>query len=165
MTKTGLKKFFLPEFNRRYLWRLFLVALTAFVLFRYICIPFRIKGDSMAPTYRDGGVNFCYTLPYLVSSPERFDVVAIRLAGHHVMLLKRIVAVEHDTVAFCEGQLLVNRKPVDEPYVAGPCDWNLPPRTVKPGHVYVVGDNRSIPADRHQFGQTPVNRIVGEPLW
>jgi len=55
------------------------------------------------------------------------------------MLLKRIVALEHDTVAFRDGRLLVNQQEVKEPHVSGPCDWNLSPRQVKPGHVYVVG--------------------------
>ena len=46
-----------------------------------------------------------------------------------------------------------------------PWDWTLAPRTVKPGHVYVVGDNRSVSMASHQFGQTPVHRIVGALLW
>jgi hypothetical protein len=31
--------------------------------------------------------------------------------------------------------------------------------------VYLIGDNRSMPMEQHQFGQTPLNRIVGSPLW
>ena len=119
----------------------------------------------MWPTYKDGSVNFSFTLAYLFSEPERKDVVTVRLAGDRVMLLKRIVALEDDTVAFSDGRLLINQKEVTEPYVSGPCDWELPPRKVKPGYVYVIGDNRSVPMERHHFGQTPVRRITGVPLW
>ncbi len=119
----------------------------------------------MWPTYSDGSMNFCFTLSYLFREPGRNDVVTIRLAGKRVMLLKRIVALEHDTVAFHDGRLFVNQKAVAEPYVSGPCDWNLPPRRVKTGHVYVVGDNRGVPMEMHHFGQTPVYRIAGVPLW
>lgn len=165
MTAGTIRRFLFPRPDRRYLVRVLIVALTAFVIFKFVLIPFRISGDSMWPTYRNGGMNFCFTLAFLFSDPVRADVVTIRLAGNRAMLLKRIVALENDTVEFRDGRLLVNQQVVPEPYVSGPCDWNLPPRTVKPGHVYVVGDNRSVPMDRHHFGQTPVERIVGEPLW
>ncbi len=163
--KTRVKKFLVPELNRNYLRRVLLVALAAAIFFKYVCIPFRVSGNSMVPTYLNGSVNFCLTVPYWFSAPEPFDVVGVRLAGNHVMLLKRVVASENETVAFKDGRLFVNQKPIQEPYVNGPCDWNLPPRMVKPGYVYVVGDNRNISLERHQFGQTPVERVVGVPLW
>jgi signal peptidase I len=119
----------------------------------------------MEPTYRDGSFNFCFRLRYFFSEPQRRDVVTIRLAGESIMLLKRVVGLAGDVVAFKGGRLFVNQKPVKEPYLVYPSNWNLPQRTVKPGYVYVVGDNRSVPIEMHQFGQTPVKRIVGGPLW
>jgi signal peptidase I len=145
--------------------RLSVLALLAYVLFGHICIPFWIRGDSMEPTYRNGALSFCWTLRYAFSSPGRHDVVLVRLAGRRVMLLKRVVAVAGEQVEFRKGSLLVDDRLIDEPYVAYPCDWNLPPRRVKPGRVYVVGDNRSRPIETHNLGQTPVGRIVGAPLW
>ena len=165
MTESRIKAFLFPKANRKYFLRVLIVALTAFVLFKYVLIPFRIEGESMWPTYTNGSVNFCFTLTYLFSRPARGDVVTIRMAGNSVMLLKRIIALENDTVAFKNGRLFVNQQEVTEPYVSGPCDWDLPQRKVKPGYVYVVGDNRSVPMERHHFGQTPVRRITGKPLW
>lgn len=160
-----LKRFLLPEINRRYCLRLLIVGLGAFILFKYIFIPFRVEGRSMWPTYTDGSFNFCFGPAFLFSDPAVGDVVTIRLAGNRVMLLKRVVAREHQVVSFKDGQLYVDQKKVQEPYAAGPCDWELPPRRVKEDHVYVVGDNRSVPLERHHFGQAPVERIVGVPLW
>ena len=117
------------------------------------------------PTYMNGEFNFCLRPQYIFSEPERQDVVVIRLAGQSVMLLKRVVALEGDTVEFHSGKLFINGKETDETYLRYPSDWNLPPRKVAKNHVYVVGDNRSVPIHIHQFGQTPVNRIIGEPLW
>lgn len=165
MMNEALRRFLFPRLDRRYLLRVVVIAGAATVVFGYLLIPFRVRGDSMWPTYRDGAVNFCFTPAYLFSTPERGDVVTIRLAGHRVMLLKRIVALENDTVAFQDGRLFVNQVAMEEPYTSGPCDWQLEPRQVKPGHVYVIGDNRSVPMDRHHFGQTPVGRVIGVPLW
>jgi len=145
--------------------RVSLVALSAYLLFGHICIPLRIKGYSMEPTYRNGGVNFRWRLRYVFSNPKRHDVVAIRLAGKSVILLKRVVALEGERVQFQDGKLIVNDKVIDEPYVRYPCNWTLPPRRVQKDHVYVVGDNRNVPIENHNFGQASIKRIIGGPLW
>jgi signal peptidase I len=113
----------------------------------------------------NGDFNFCFRLRYMFSEPERDDVVVIRLAGEKVSLLKRVVALEGDVVEFRDGALFVNEKKIDEMYVHNPSGWNLAPRRVDKDHVYVVGDNRSVPIDVHQFGQTSTERIIGAPLW
>jgi len=165
MLNQHIRNFLFPSVNRRFLIRAVLVAALAFILFKFILIPFRINGRSMAPTYADGALNFCNTLSYAFSPPERFDIVAVRLAGRSVMLLKRVVGLAGETVAFKNGRLYINGEQTQEPYVAVAYDWTLAPRRVKPEHVYVVGDNRRVPMGQHHFGQTPVNRIVGAPLW
>lgn len=119
----------------------------------------------MEPTYRNGGFTFCWKLRYIFSDPKRYDVVAVRFAGSRVMLLKRVVAVEGERVEFRDGKLFVDGKGIDEPYVRYPCNWNLAPRQVEKDCVYVVGDNRSMPIENHHFGQAPIKRIIGVPLW
>ena len=119
----------------------------------------------MEPTYHNGGFNFCWKLRYLYSRPERHDVVAVRLAGNRVMLLKRVVALEGEMLEFRDGKLFVNGSRINEPYVQLPSDWNLPPRVVERGSVYVVGDNRSMDIESHYLGQTSIQRIIGGPLW
>ena len=119
----------------------------------------------MEPTYRNGGVNFCWTVGYLLAKPKRYDVVGVRLAGRKVMLLKRVIALEGESVEFREGKLLVDGRGIHEPYLRYPCTWNLSARRVDPGCVYVAGDNRNMPIENHSFGQTPIRRIMGVPLW
>ena len=77
------------------------------------------------------------------------------------MLLKRIVALEGETVEFRKGLLYVNGNVISEPYVQFTSDWDLPPRVIAPGHVYVVGDNRGTSMDHHRFGEIDMKRIVG----
>jgi signal peptidase I len=141
------------------------VILLACLFFGQVCIPFRIRGQGMEPTYRNGGFNFCWRLRYVLSGPERHDVVMARLAGRRVMLLKRVVAVGREQVEFRQGDLFVDGRRIEEPYAVYPCDWELPLRPVRPGCVYVVGDNRSGPIEAHTLGQTPISRVLGSPLW
>lgn len=165
MTDSAIKNFFFPKITKRYLLRIAVVAITAFIIFKFVFIPFRIQGESMAPTYITGSFNFCFALRYLFSKPVPPDVVLVQMAGQNVMLLKRVVATEGQSVEFKEGQLFVDGKKINESYVSGKSDWNIPLTIVKTSHVYVVGDNRGMPAKRHAFGQTPLKRIAGTPLW
>jgi signal peptidase I len=160
-----IRQFFFPSITPRFLIRVCLVAIFASLFFGYVCIPFRIQGISMEPTYRDGRINFCWKLHYLFSKPKRHDVVAVRFAGNRIMLLKRVVALEGEQVEFRDGRLLVDGKELREPYVLYPCHWNLTPRRVEKDCVYVVGDNRSMPIENHYFGQASVKRVIGGPLW
>jgi signal peptidase I len=161
MSSSPIRRFFLPALNKRYFLRLILVALTCYLIFGHLIIPLRIQGASMEPTHRDGSFAFCWRLQYLFSQPEHSDVVTVRFSGRKVMLLKRVVALAGEKVEFRGGLLYVNGNLIEEPYVRYRSDWELPPRTVKPGHIYVVGDNRGTAINHHRFGEINMNRIVG----
>lgn len=163
--RSALQKFLFPELNRAFLLRLLAVAVGAYLFFGYALLPMAIRGKSMDPTYRDGGFTFCWAGSYLFHPPRRGDVVAVRLAGRKVVLLKRVVALEGEEVSFVNGVLFVDGVAQDEPFVQSGCAWNLEPRKVEPGQVYLIGDNRGMPQEQHDFGQTPLKRIVGKPLW
>lgn len=158
-------RFLLPRVNRRMIVRLLVVAACAYGFFGFVCLPMHIRGASMEPTYRDGGFTFVWRLTYRLREPRRRDVVMVRLAGPSIMFLKRVVALEGETVEFRAGTLYVNGTPLHEPYVKLPCDWSKPPVQVRAGCVYVVGDNRSVPIEEHQFGQVEKKRIAGGTVW
>jgi signal peptidase I len=163
--RNWLARLFAPRLNQWFLPRLLLVALCAYGFFGYVCIPAVANGKSMEPTYPDGAVMFCWCPKAWFGTLRRGDVVMVRMAGPKIMLLKRIVAIAGETVAFEQGKLVVDGKVLDEPYIKTDCNWELPPRSVPSGHVYVVGDNRTMPQKQHVFGKTPRKRIVGSPLW
>lgn len=160
-----LRRFLFPSITPAFLIRVVFVAVCAYLFFGFVCTPFVVRGHSMDPTYHNGAFDFLWKPRFLISGPDRGDVVAISLAGDNVVYLKRVVALAGDTVSFKAGVLYVDGKAVTEPYVEGPCRWNLPARKVERGKVYVVGDNRSMPMEQHDFGQVSVRRIAGSPLW
>jgi len=160
-----LRRFLFPRMTAKSLLRLCCTALGAYFFFGLLCRPCLIQGESMRPLYSGHGLTFCWTPAYWRSKPQRGEVVVVRFVGEKVFLLKRIVALEGDQVEFRNGVLLVNGEKADHWPVVGPCDWELSPRIVEKGHVYLVGDNRSMPINEHIFGQAPANRILGKPLW
>jgi signal peptidase I len=160
-----LAAFLLPRVTPFFLLRVLCVTASAYLFFGFVCTPLLIRGTSMEPTFHDGGFNFIWKPAFWFSEPERGDVVAVRLAGNKVVYLKRVVALAGQRVGFREGVLFVDGRPVQEPFVNGPCRWDLPDREVAPGNVYLVGDNRSMAMEEHDFGQTSVRRVQGVPLW
>jgi signal peptidase I len=163
--RRALRGFFLPTLNRWFLLRLTVVGVVSCLFFGYICIPARIHGRSMEPTYHDGGFTFCWRPRFWRRVPQPGDVVMIRLAGRRLMYLKRVVAGSGATVEFRQGKLWVDGVPRAEPYVTWPCDWTLAPRVVPSGQLYAIGDNRTMPIEEHTFGSVPLSYIEGGPLW
>ncbi len=159
-----LRAFFFPKMARAFLLRVLMVILSSWLFFKFICLPLVIQGESMLPTYPARGFMFCWAPAYWFKSPQRGDIV-IMWYGRGVMLLKRVIALPGDTVAFHNGKLIRNGKTVDEPYIKGPSNWNLPERTVERNCYYLVGDNRSVPMERHVFGEMHKRYLKGAPLW
>lgn len=129
-----------------------------FYFFRVVVLPVQVEGNSMFPTYHDHGWNYVNKLAYRHAEPQRGDVVGIRMSGEHAMLLKRIVGLPGETIAFVNGRLLVDGKEIEEPYMKShrPAP-DLDPVTLGPNEYYVIGDNRM----NSERGRIDRDRIVG----
>ena len=88
----------------------------------------------------------------------------MRLAGPHVMLMKRIIGLPGETISFSAGRAYINGRLIDEPYVKFSCDWEHEPIPCGPDQYYVVGDNRSMLFEAHMQGRAERDRIMGKLL-
>jgi signal peptidase I len=148
----------------RTLVRIGVLIMLAYLMVKFVAIPIRIEGISMLPTYQNHQIHVLNRLAYLSHGPQRGDVVGIRLAGEHVMFLKRIIALPGETIAFHHGHTVINGETLAEPYLKGHCDWERPPETLGPDEYYVVGDNRTMEWEDHKQGRAQRKRIVGKIL-
>ncbi len=140
--------------------RLSAIIIGTVVLFGFVLIPVRVTGISMYPTYPDRRINFINRLAYVNHEPRRGDVVGIRLAGEHLMLMKRIVGLPGETISFSSGTLFINGEPLEEPYLKIKGNWDLPPTPLPANVDYYVGDNRAVSTR----GVVARRRIVGRVL-
>ena len=75
--------------------------------------------------------------------------------------IKRVVGVPGDQIA-CDGHLLRNDQPVDEPYLdPGVTTEGCKTMTVPAGKLYVMGDNRTNSQDSRSFGVIDRSDVVG----
>ena len=143
--------------------RILVLVILCAIIFRVILLPIRVTGISMSPTYPDRSINVVNRFAYSFHEPRRGDVVDIRMAGDHRTYMKRIIGLPGETVAFVHGQVIINGDPLPEPYEKSPCDW-VPSVQLGPDEYYVVGDNRTMPAADHYFGEVSRDRIIGRVL-
>jgi signal peptidase I len=146
---------------RRTAVRILVLAGVSFVTFRWVLIPVRTQGISMQPTYESGTLTFVNRLAFVQRPPARGDIVAIRLAGPHVVYVKRIVALPGERVEIVHGQVLINGSPLPEPYVRNRRPWDVPQVALTASEYYVIGDNRGMRASDHDFGRVDADRILG----
>ncbi len=149
---------------RNTLIRIVVLVVTCVIVFNFILLPIRVTGISMLPAYSNRSFNLVNRLAYLWHEPQRGDVVSIRYAGDHVMLMKRIIGLPGETVAFVNGRVMINGRPLAETYEKNNCNWNVPLVTCAPDEYFVVGDNRTMPPQDHVFGRVERDRIVGKVI-
>lgn len=150
---------------RRTAVRVLVLASLSFVTFRWVLIPVRAEGISMLPTYDSGSLKFVNRLAYMSETPSRGDIVAIKLAGPHVLYVKRIIALPGERISLSAGQVYINGMPLPEPYVRNKSGWDVPEVTLTTREYFVIGDNRGMRAKDHDFGRVDVSRIAGKVVF
>ncbi len=136
------------------------------ILFSLFIRVVNVDGASMNNTLvnNDKLLLYCYDSMY-----EYGDIVVI---DRHVQepLIKRVIAVGGDTVEITkEGRVLRNGELLDEPYAVGLTDQRgmYEAITVPDGHLFVLGDNRSVSHDSRsqEIGFIPVGDVVGKAIF
>lgn len=167
-------------------------AVFVFFVMTFVVQAFQIPTGSMEPTLLVGDfllVNkFAYTESVLPIEQDllprrdlqRYDIVVFKYPRElNKDFVKRIIALEGETVEIKDKQVYVNESPIPEEYKVhndsqvyskagyyqydGVIRDNFPPLTVPPGHCFVMGDNRDNSQDSRYWGCLPLHLIKGRP--
>jgi signal peptidase I len=136
----------------------------------FLIQAFWIPSESMEPTLHIGDRVLVNKLSYNLHDVHRGDVIVFERPpvassqedGEIKDLIKRVIAVEGDTIEGRDGEVYVNGDRIEEDYLEpGTPTTDLEEETIKPDHVFVMGDNRTNSEDSRVFGQVPEDDIVG----
>ena len=140
---------------------LIVVVLVFTFLFRIV----GVDGRSMQTTLMDKDRLILSALPY---TPERGDIVVINRYTKEP-LVKRIIAVENDTISIDEEshRVILNGEILNEPYIQVPTYPEGLNGTVQvpQGKVFVMGDNRTASLDSRDLGFIDVHDIMGKAVF
>jgi signal peptidase I len=129
------------------------------VLFKFVLVGIRVRGESMEPTFHDGQIKFVNRLAYLRSPPKRGDVVAVRAPGLRAVFLKRIIGLPGEEVSIRRGAVYINGQKLDEPYAKGSTSF-LREFTLEPHEYWVIGDNRSVSEQWRKFDYSIIGKLI-----
>ncbi|MHB0915291.1 MAG: signal peptidase I [Thermoleophilia bacterium] len=137
----------------------------------YVIKPFQIPSESMEPTIMPGDRILVNRLAYRYGDIERGDVIVFRSPENpDIDFVKRVIAIEGDTIEISNHMVIVNGEALSESYI-GP--WLKPneeiftERDVPEGKVFVMGDNRDNSEDSRLWETGPwldEEAIIGEAM-
>ena len=144
--------------------RFLLLLFSVFLIFHLVIGFSFVKGNSMEPTLNDGEIAVYIRIP---SKYKRGDVVSVRVPSGKYYV-KRVIAVEGETIDIKSGKVYIDNVLLDEAYVAGETyeqEGNIKyPYTLKEGQLFVMGDNRESSMDSRSFGVVGKRQIKGQ-IW
>lgn len=133
--------------------------------------PRFIPSLSMFPTFDVGDQLLVDKISKVNRQYQRRDVVVFNpsdryreMTGNTEALIKRIIAVEGDSVEIKGSKVYVNGVAQEEPYVNENPDYDLKLSIVPKGMVLVLGDNRNHSFDSHLWGFLPEKNIIGRAV-
>ncbi len=180
----------------RYLIGAFLLATLVALSARFLFIEnFRVSSDSMRPNLLAGDLllvskfNYALRIPftsiefYRFRNPSPGEIVLFTLPEFGMdTYVKRVIALEGDTVQIKNGVLTVNEKTARYESVAGSetlkketldtqaerivqpgeAKGDYGPAKVPRGHFFVLGDNRGESVDSRKWGPVPLSYLRGK---
>lgn len=143
-----------------------------FILFSFLFTALRIHEDTMEPGIRRGSVVVLFRPNKGVRGSR---VVLKHPFARDSLMLRRIAAVENDTIEIIDKIMLVNSQPwnigspkhtdsrIFPPNFTG--RDNMSKIAIPSDSVFVVGDNRDETFDSRSFGPVHKKNIIGTVIW
>lgn len=127
---------------------------------------FVVEGASMYPTLDNHERLVVNKLVYRITEPQPGDIVVFSYSPRRDFI-KRVIGVSGDRIEICEGVVLVNDCPLEEPYLLEEDCMEFGPVVVPSSSVFLLGDNRNNSMDSRDsnVGCISIDKVKGKALF
>jgi signal peptidase I len=125
----------------------------------------RVESISMQPNLYAGDFVIVNKLAYKLGVPARGDIIVFRYPPDpsQTPYIKRVIGLSGDQIRIADGQVFVNEKLLNEPYLKVSTsrggEWTVPANS-----LFVMGDNRNNSSDSRSWGMVPLENVIGKAL-
>jgi len=138
------------------------MALILYILIDAVVARVVVQKISMFPTLVPGEVLLVNKLQYKFSEVEHGEIITFHYPlDPELDYVKRAIGLPGDEVIIKNGEVMVNDRLLDEPYISAAPEyegiWNVPDEA-----LFVLGDNRNPSADSHVWGFVPMDNLIGK---
>jgi signal peptidase I len=141
-----------------------ILTVVIYAVVNFATSRFRVEGDSMQPTMHPDEYVLIDKVSYMLGAPQRGDIVVFQYPfGTERDFIKRIIGLPGETVSVAAGVVSVDGRPLDEPYIAAPPQYQGA-WTLGADEYFVLGDNRNNSLDSHSWGPLKSDYLIGRAL-
>lgn len=141
------------------------IIVTVILIRVFIFDPVRVDGSSMDTTLKSGEIMILNKIYYRKNDIKRFDIIVIDEGDRNI--IKRVIGMPGETIAYKKGKLYINGKVMDDPYPSSKTeDFSIEDvghKKIPSDSYFVMGDNRAVSADSRipEIGVIKKNKILG----
>jgi signal peptidase I len=127
----------------------------------------KVIGVSMVPTLHDSQNYLLNRWIYYTRGPKRSEIVVLRDPSDNGFSVKRVIATAGDSVFLKDGNIYINGRELNEPYLRPGTFTDTGERyrdkliVCGNGQFFVLGDNRMNSIDSRFYGPVPRQNILG----
>lgn len=149
--------------NKRFWIFLAVFAIVCILLRLFVFEFFRVSGESMIPTFKDGDCVFAEKISVYTKDISYGDIVIVEYPDG-LPCIKRVIGIEGDTIEIKNGLLIKNDQSIRENYINEDMIGSISPITVNEDMIFVMGDNRNDSNDSRNpsIGTIHYNEIKGK---
>lgn len=154
---------------REWVETLAVALVVALVIRAFVVQVYMVEGPSMEPTLHTGERLLVNKFVYRFRKPEPGEIIVLQDPGRPQReLIKRVIAVGGETIEVRKGVVYVNGQPLKEPFINtldNEKKDDMPPVSVQPGYIFVMGDNRAWSFDSRAIGPIAVDKVDGKAFF